>query len=106
MRQVGHIVVCSCCPRTRKEPSWWANRISALTDPPGAILISLITLLHNYVSYEFAQDKKRFSSIPLPGTLLLAHGRLPAFLCVTGDLVVARVGTDVVLRKSLQQVCG
>mmetsp|Transcript_33517 Transcript_33517/g.79107 ORF Transcript_33517/g.79107 Transcript_33517/m.79107 type:complete len:1224 (-) Transcript_33517:97-3768(-) len=65
----------------------------------GATLTNLITLLHNYVSYEFAEDKKRFC------TLLLAHGRLPAFLCVTVDLVVGRVGTDVVLRNSLQQVC-
>ena len=46
------------------------------------------------------------SSMPVAGTLFLSQRALSDFLRVLADIVVGKVGTDLVLRNSLQQVCG
>ena len=46
------------------------------------------------------------SSMPVAGKLFLSQRALSDFLRVLADIVVGKVGTDLVLRNSLQQVCG
>jgi hypothetical protein len=65
----------------------------------GAMLTNLVTLLHNYVSHEFAETQKPFCK------LFLSQAKLAEFLRALADLVVCKLGTDLVLRNSLQQVC-
>ena len=46
------------------------------------------------------------SSMPVAGKLFLSQRTLSNFLRALADIVVGKVGTDLVLRNSLQQVCG
>lgn len=46
------------------------------------------------------------SSMPVAGKLFLSQRTLSDFLRALADIVVGKVGSDLVLRNSLQQVCG
>ena len=80
----------------------WLLRLTSQdysSNETGSILTNLVTLLHNYVSHEFGQDRKPFCS------LLFGQPQLSAFLTALVNVVVGKVGTDLVLRNQMQQVC-